>query len=140
MIITGSLAGAATADSTTILALFARFAAMGASCATWVITPELFTTDIRVTAHALMAVVSKMGAFASPYIVDSQISVTGVAMIIGLSNLVAAGAAFMLPETAGKNIDDPEEEEEGDEDLGVYSTRANPKSSLLDYDASKGQA
>ena len=81
-----------------------------------------------------MAVVSKMGAFVSPYAVDSQMSVTAVAMVIGLANLVAAGAAYMLPETAGKNIDEEQSEEEEVDEMN-YSTRANPKSSLLDYDA-----
>jgi hypothetical protein len=98
------------------LGLLARFSAMGASCATWTITPELFKTDVRVTAHALMNTVARLGAFAAPYVVDSTASVGLISIILAGFNIIAAGASFQLPETLGRAIDFEDDNEDDADD------------------------
>ena len=40
-------------DGLRAIGFFARAAAMGSSCATWIITPEVYPTDIRATGHSV---------------------------------------------------------------------------------------
>ena len=49
-----------------IFGYLGRMAAMGSSCATWVVTPELYPTRVRATAHSFLNAVARLGAFASP--------------------------------------------------------------------------
>jgi MFS family permease len=87
-----------------IVAWFARLAAMGSSCATWVATPELFPTEIRASGHALSNSLARIGAFLIPYFVDSSINVLAVAFGLAAVNLVAAVTTTFLPETSGSRF------------------------------------
>ena len=40
-------------DGLRAIGFVARAAAMGSSCATWIMTPELYSTDVRATAHSM---------------------------------------------------------------------------------------
>ena len=93
------------ANTTLILGYIMRMAAMASSCATWVMTPELFPTEVRATAHSLVNCFARFGALASPFLVVSSLDTLTVALILGLCNVVAAISAWSLHETAGQAID-----------------------------------
>lgn len=89
--------------------LIARASAMGASCATWVSTPEVYPTHLRASGHSLCNIFARLAAFASPYLVFSALSNEEVAVVLCIFNLIAALAASLLPETANKSLDDARE-------------------------------
>lgn len=99
----------ATGTSDEVIAAFgilARCSIMGASCATWVCTPELFPTHLRVTGHSIASSVARIGAFAAPFVVDDHaISLFAVGLILAIVNFVGTGSAAVLPETLGKDLD-----------------------------------
>jgi len=99
-----------------VLGYIARLAAMGASCSTWVVTPELYPTRVRATAHSFLNSIARLGAFLSPWIVSSSLSTLAVALILGSCNSLAAALAFSLEETKGQDLDccapDPHEGKE----------------------------
>jgi hypothetical protein len=85
--------------------LIARLCAMGASCATWVATPELYPTEMRATGHSVCSSLARVGAFVAPYFVVSSFSKFEVGVALCAINLVAAAVSgFLLPETNGKNV------------------------------------
>ena len=97
----------------------ARCSIMGASCATWVSTPELFPTHLRATGHSIASSVARLGAFAAPFIVDDHsISPFTVGLVLAVVNMVAAGAAFLLPETMGKALDTVVQEKQAEQQVG----------------------
>jgi len=126
----------------TVIASIGRLAEMGASCATWVHTPELFPTKVRAEAHALLNVASKVGATCAPFLISDRFSQRTSAAIMAAVSLTAALAAFLLPETAGKELgqlhedgdaalcdtEDSGEEDEEEEDSTVLSEEAGDTS------------
>ena len=86
----------------TFFAFISRAAIMGATVVTWVITPELFPTEVRTIAHSFAVALSRIGAFISPYLVYSSVSTTGVGIILGILNFIAVGASMQLKETGGE--------------------------------------
>mmetsp|Transcript_26799 Transcript_26799/g.45206 ORF Transcript_26799/g.45206 Transcript_26799/m.45206 type:complete len:537 (-) Transcript_26799:373-1983(-) len=93
-------------DVVSAFGVLARCSIMGASCATWVSTPELFPTHLRATGHAIASSVARLGAFSAPFVVDNHsFSKLSVGIVLAVFNLVATGAAAMLPETLGKDLD-----------------------------------
>eukprot|EP00605_Chrysophyceae_sp_TOSAG23-4_P001077 GSChrysophyteH1.ASY1.ANO1.1182.1 assembled CDS len=94
-----------TETSIKVLGFIMRAAAMGASCATWVMTPELYPTRVRATAHSMLNSIARIGAVASPFLVVSSVDIVSVAFILGLCNVLAAIAVFGLKETAGQAMD-----------------------------------
>lgn len=75
---------------------------MGASCATWVATTELYPTEMRATGHSVSSSIAKLGSFLVPYFVVSSISFSTVGVVLGCVNLIASFVAlFTLPETKG---------------------------------------
>jgi hypothetical protein len=83
----------------TSIALFARVTSMAATSVTMVITPELFSTRMRATGHAVGSSFQRVGGFLSPFIVNSDASVMTVAIVLAIGNFMAMGASCMLPET-----------------------------------------
>lgn len=90
-----------------IMAMLGRGSIMGASCVTWVTTPEVYTTRNRTTGHAVSVTISKLCAFLSPYVVVSNIAPFQLGLLFGVLNCIAAGFSFLLPET----LDPPMEED-----------------------------
>ncbi len=79
---------------------------LAADCVYRVSTPELFPTNLRATGHSISSSVARLGAFSSPFVIDNyKISEFAVGLVIGIVNVAAAVAAFMLPETMGKDLD-----------------------------------
>lgn len=87
-----------------VLSFVSRMSLMASTNATWVLTPELYRTEYRTFAHAICVTMSKLGAFVSPYIVVSAFDVPTVAVILGICNLIAAFAAYMLPDSTGLTL------------------------------------
>lgn len=105
----GVLVMGLTTNNNTSLLLFGflgRSAAMGASCATWVCTPEVFPTSLRASGHSFCNMAAKMAAFAVPYVIFSSLSDASLGVVLAAFNFIAAAAAYMLPETANKSLDD----------------------------------
>jgi hypothetical protein len=102
----------------TVFSFFARGSIQGASAATWVAIPELYPTNLRATGHSIATIVARIGAFASPYIVNSSVSISMLGLLFAVVNLISCLAVMLLPETAGTSLD---------EDLGepsMYSASA----------------
>lgn len=83
------------------MSMIARLGAMGASCATWVATPELYPTEMRATGHSVCSSLAKIGSFFVPYFVVSSISLSTIGVTLAAVNFIASFVAFALPETAG---------------------------------------
>ena len=83
-------------------AFLSRAAIMAATNVTWVITPELYPTELRTIAHCFCLALSRIAAFISPFVVISPLSTSDVGVIMGLLNLIACGCSYFLPETRGK--------------------------------------
>lgn len=84
---------------------FAISCIFAASSATWIITPELYPTEIRSTAHASANSLGRIGAFFASYYVDSSFDLLLVGIGLGLLSTIAAAVASCLPETAQKILD-----------------------------------
>lgn len=93
-----------TAAPLLIVSCLARLAAMSSTIATWVTTPELFSTEMRTVGHASCAAISKIGAILAPFLVISQAEPIIVAIIIGSMSASAAFIANTLPETSGRKM------------------------------------
>lgn len=86
------------------VAFIGRFCIMTASSSTWVLTPELYSTEYRTFGHAICVSMSKVGAFISPYIVVSAFSIPAVATILGVANGLAVLCAYLLPDSTGLSL------------------------------------
>lgn len=90
-----------------ILSICARICIMGSSSATWVITPELFTTELRSSGHSIANCMARVGAFIVPFIINSkQLTHLHVSIILSIICGIATITSFFLPETAGRDIDE----------------------------------
>lgn len=90
-----------------VVSMCARLAMMGASSATWVITPELFQTELRASGHAIANCMARVGAFIVPFLVSSRhLDVSIVSLFLALSCALGCICALILPETSNKNMDD----------------------------------
>jgi len=85
-----------------IVGMMARLTNKTALSATWVMTPELYSTSMRTVGHSLCFALSKAGAFCSPYLVSSNASPATVGIALGISCIIGATSAMFLPETKGK--------------------------------------
>jgi hypothetical protein len=88
-----------------MLSFMARGSLIAASCATWVAIPELYPTKLRGTGHSLANMMNGLGAFSSPYVVYSDLSIFTVGMIFAIVNGCSFIAVMLLPETAGQSLD-----------------------------------
>lgn len=99
----------------TIFAFFARSFEMGASCVTWISTPEMLPTELRSTGHSSANAVARVGAFVSPYIVAGDLDLTVVAWITLVIHLATMLATSRLPETSGLSLGQLKHEQKGRE-------------------------
>lgn len=72
--------------------------------ATWVVTPELYPTEIRVSGNSMCVSWSRIGALLVPYLVISDAPVAAVGVVLGVLNIIAAATNVLLPETAGQSL------------------------------------
>lgn len=84
-----------------LLSFFTKLLPQNYKVATWVVTPELFSTETRTMGHASCTAVSRVGSFFASFVVISSLNYAAVGCILGVLNVLAAVAAHMLPETSG---------------------------------------
>ncbi len=94
-----------SASTILILGYIMRSSAMAASITTWTVTPELYPTRVRATAHSVVNCFARIGALCSPYLVISSLTNLQIAFILGLVNVVAVIASWSLHETVGIAMD-----------------------------------
>ena len=92
--------------------------AMAASQTTWVMTPELYPTRVRATAHSLLNCFARIGALISPFLVISDLNTIVIVIILGLVNVMATFSSWSLEETAGKGLDHFEDKDEDEDKIG----------------------
>jgi MFS family permease len=85
------------------ISMVARLGAMGASCATWVATSELYPTEMRATGHSICSSLAKLGSFIVPYLVVSSVDFSTIGLTLAFVNFIASAVAFALPDTTGTN-------------------------------------
>lgn len=88
-----------------VFVFIARLTSFAATSATCVATPELYPTAVRATGHSVCLVISRVGAFFSPYLVNNSSSVLYMCIVMSLVNLVAAAVSLLLPETRGVQLE-----------------------------------
>jgi putative MFS transporter len=86
------------------ISFLARICEMIASCTIWILTAELFSTEIRSTGHSATNAVSRLGGFLSPYLIAGTIPFRTIAIIFLAIHLIAAFFASRLPETNGVEL------------------------------------
>ncbi len=87
-----------------ILAFIMRACEMFESSSVWVITVEIFSTDIRSTGHGATNAMARFGGFLSPYVVASYWSYRQIGITMLLFHLFIAFCASQLPETKGVQL------------------------------------
>jgi putative MFS transporter len=89
------------------MALIARASLMGASSATVLMVPELYTTELRSTGHGTANAMTKLGGFIAPFLVEaSGMGVVGIFVWYGSMNALVASSCYFFPfETAGRDLD-----------------------------------
>ncbi len=88
------------------------FAEFGPNTTTFVLSAEVFPTSIRTTAHGLSAGIAKFGAFTGVFILPVLTAALGLRGTLGVTFVfcLAGGAlTFVLPEPAGKSLEEMEE-------------------------------
>jgi len=96
-----------TALFTLIIGCVARMSIMVANSTVWVTTPELFRTELRASAHSFCNAFARIGAFLCPFVVESKLSDYTVGLVILGVNIVAAITATTIPDMTGRDIDNP---------------------------------
>ena len=108
---------------TLLLCVVARIAIMGASCVTWLYTPEVYSAEKRATAHSVCFAVARIGVILCPLVVENgRMSLVGIGLVMFAVDILAACCLCVLPETykegsgegeRGGSGGGGEEEEEG---------------------------
>ena len=97
-----------------VLSAFSRICIIGACSVTVVLTPELYPTSLRVGGHALANSASRIGSILAPYLAQNlTLTVPTICLVLALVDISAVFLSCMLPETAGRtleNVTDVEEE------------------------------
>jgi MFS family permease len=100
-----------------IIAFLARMFFMSASCATWVSTAEILTTEVRSTGHAASNAVARLGGALSPILVSGKMSYPATALVLVLVSMGTFACSWHLPETHGKALgaSSPQDDKESDD-------------------------
>jgi len=88
-----------------VVGFMGRIGALAASSATWVTTPELYSTEMRTVGHSTCVAMSKLGAFCAPYLIISSASDVTVGIVLCVMNVIGAVAANFLPDTTNMEMD-----------------------------------
>lgn len=88
-----------------LLAYGARLFSMAASCVTWLCTPEILTTELRMTGHGFVNAASRIAAAITPFVVQRGTPRPEIALELLAVSVFVALISLLLPETAGKALD-----------------------------------
>ena len=86
--------------------LIARAASVASNSTVWVLTPELYKTTVRATGHSSCNGFTRVGAFLSPFMVQSGLANIYVASLLFIGNCIGVLCSTCLPETLGRSIED----------------------------------
>ena len=86
------------------VSFLARMFSMGASNLSWLVTAELFPTQVRNQGHASASFVARIGGASSPWLISSANSFETIAIAFGAISLWTSGCALLLPETTGRAL------------------------------------
>jgi PHS family inorganic phosphate transporter-like MFS transporter len=104
-----------------ILGLSYFFIEFGPNMTTFVLPSEVFPVSVRTTGHGMAAGIGKLGAFVGVFLVpvlQNHIGLRGLLAVAGVSAVLGLGTTSVLPEPAGRTLEDV-----GDGD-GPSETRA----------------
>jgi hypothetical protein len=87
-----------------VFSFLARMFFMSASCATWVSTAEILTTDIRTTGHSAANAVARLSGAFSPYLLTNATPYPVIGGLMFAISLSTATCVWNLPETKGLNM------------------------------------
>ena len=85
------------------------FSEFGPNTTTFVLTAEVFPVHIRTSAHGIASGLAKFGAFIGVFlfpILEHRWGVRGTLMMTGLLSLAGLGLTFLLPEPAGRSLEE----------------------------------
>ncbi|MGH8981829.1 MAG: MFS transporter, partial [Acidimicrobiales bacterium] len=85
------------------------FAEFGPNTTTFVLPSEVFPTSVRTTGHGISAGFAKIGAFVGVYllpIIKDHLGVQGAMRLFALFALLGMLLTLLVPETAGRSLDD----------------------------------
>ena len=86
--------------------LIARAASVASNSTVWVLTPELYKTSVRATGHSSCNGFTRVGAFLSPFMVQSDLANIKVSSLLFAANVIGMLCSTCLPETLGRSIED----------------------------------
>lgn len=90
------------------------FAEFGPNTTTFVMAAELFPVNLRSTGHGISAGVAKLGAFIGVFLfpfIQATLGLSGTLTITFVFALVGFGLTFLLPEPAGKSLEEVSHED-----------------------------
>jgi len=96
---------AARSDRLELVALgfLLRALDMAATCTSWVSTAEVLPTEVRSTGHSSANAMARIGAFFSPFLVDT-VSLETLGIVMLFVHWFTAAMVFGLPETKGAHM------------------------------------
>ena len=100
----GSAGTAAEQPAVVGAGLVTAMASSASYAVTFMHAPELFDTETRATAHALLLGVSQVGAFAVSYVVDTNLGTFKVGVIVAAADFICALAVLRLPDSSQAHI------------------------------------
>lgn len=87
-----------------VAAFITRLAFMSGTCATWVSTAELFSTEIRTSGHSSSNAIGSITGWISPYVVSSTTPFTTIGSVILFLSVLTSFLVVNLPETKGRTM------------------------------------
>jgi hypothetical protein len=84
-----------------VFSFLARMFFMSASCATWVSTAEILTTEIRTTGHSAANAVGRLSGSFSPYLLTNATPYPVIGGVMFAISLFTTVCVIKLPETKG---------------------------------------
>jgi MFS family permease len=92
------------------------FSEFGPNTTTFVMPAEIFPVSVRTTGHGLSAGIAKLGAFIGVYlfpIFKQDFGLRGSMLIAGAASIAGMLLTFVLPETAGRSLEELSDRDPG---------------------------
>ncbi len=91
------------------------FAEFGPNTTTFVLSAELYPVSMRATGHGISAGVAKLGAFIGVFLfpfLEDTLKLRGTLMLTAALSVIGVGLTLILPEPAGRSLDDASGDDE----------------------------